>query len=73
MEEQLRARRSQAENDFNELQKQKDQKQTEMNTINEEMFRLQGEYRLLNDLLNKKKSKISPKAEVLDVTSVEGS
>lgn len=77
MDKQLLARRQKAENSFNDLQKQKEQKQQEIENMDTEMARLQGEWRLLNDLIDKendtkKKTKVSPKAEVLDLTDVEG-
>lgn len=77
MNETLTARRQQVEDTFNELQKQKTEKETEVTTINEELLRLQGEYRTINSLLEeeekpKTKKKASKEAEVIDVTGVKG-
>lgn len=75
MENILAERRSKAEQTFDELQKQKEQKQEEIDQLDQEMFRLQGEWRLLNELDTKKSGKkgkdvVSPQAEVIDVESV---
>lgn len=79
MEEQdLLSRRQVAESAFNELLKQEEQKQTELENIRTEKARYQGEYRLINDLLAEmapvtgKKLKKKTKAEVIDVTNVVG-
>lgn len=74
MEDQLKARRQSAENTFAALVEQKKQKQAEMDELDAEMNRLQGEWRLVNDLLikPKKKAKVSKEAGKLDVTGVEG-
>lgn len=75
MEQTLIARRKQAEDTFNELNVQKEQKQVEVDQITEEMNRIQGEYRLINELIEteqKPKKAKSSKADVIDVTKVEG-
>ena len=61
----LQARKKAAEDRFNKLAKQKQ-------AVDEELFRLQGEYRVIEDLLKDKKnqSEVSPAANVIDVTSV---
>lgn len=74
MEKKLLARRKQAEDSFNTLAQQKIQKEKEINEIETELARLQGEYRLVDDILNKKAeaSKVSPKPEVIDVDAATG-
>ncbi len=78
MQEDLLARRQQAEDSFNSLVKDKETKQLEMDQLDTEMARLQGEWRLVNDLLDKlskekpKKSNISKEADIIDVTDVQG-
>lgn len=64
----LKERRDKAEQDFNALQQQKTQKQQEIEEIDQELLRLQGEYRICNELLENKedKKKVSPKANVID-------
>lgn len=61
MEDKISARQQQAEQSFNELVAQKDQKQNqinqfqaEINDIDVELYRLQGEFRALKDLLEEK-------------------
>lgn len=66
MEEKLIARREQAESSFSLLVKQKEQKEAEIKEIDTELIRLQGEYRLTDDLLNR--SSDTPEAEVIDVS-----
>lgn len=63
MEQKLIARREQAEASFNSLTKQKEQKEQEIKDIDTELIRLQGEYRLVDDLLNKE----IQEANVIDV------
>lgn len=73
MEDKLQARRAQAEDSFNLLVKQKELKEQEINDIDTELARLQGEYRLVDDLLVKgKPSKVSPKPDVIDVPAATG-
>lgn len=69
MDNDLVARRDKAESSFNELTKQREQKLEEIKSIETEQAKLQGEYRLIEDLLNKKakKSKVSPQPDVIDV------
>lgn len=69
MQDKLIARGEQAEASFNALVKQREQKEQEIKDIDTELNRLQGEWRLVDDLLNSKTkpSKVSPKAEVIDV------
>lgn len=69
MQDKLIARREQAEASFNALVKQREQKEQEIKEIDVELNRLQGEYRVVDDLLKTtaKPSKVSPKAEVIDV------
>jgi hypothetical protein len=64
MENKLAERRIQAENSFNALSKQKEQKEAELKDIDTELLRLQGEWRLIDDLLKKQKP---TEAEVIDV------
>lgn len=74
MKETLMARRQQAEDTFNNLVKQKEAKQKEVDDLDIEMARLQGEWRLLGELIDAekpKKAKVT-KASEIDVTDVEG-
>ncbi len=73
--EDLLARRQQAEAMFNETAKQKEQKLKEVEEIDLEMARLQGEWRLLGEQLDSvesPKEKKASRAEVIDVTTVKG-
>jgi len=78
MEQDLQARRVQAENSFNELVKLKDEVELKLKTlgvasfaeIDTELARLQGEARLVDDLF-KAKPPVSPTAEVIDATAVD--
>lgn len=63
MDNTLQQRRVKAEEQFDVLVKQKEQKEQEIREIDAELNRLQGEYRVINDLL----TTVSPSAEVLDV------
>lgn len=69
MEDELTNRRVIAESTFADLTKQKQQKEAELREIDTELVRLQGEYRLIDDLLNKKAepSVVSPEPETIDV------
>lgn len=77
MTKELKARKAQTETVFNDLQNFKNEVQeklkifglTDFNDIEAELARLQGEYRVLEELLTKKAepSKVSPKADVIDV------
>lgn len=70
MDKTLIARRDEAERSFNQLLAQKEQKQNEIRDIDTELAKLQGEYRLIENLLNKdKKSKVSPQPDVIDVNA----
>lgn len=55
------ARRDQAENNFNSFLKQKEEKENEIKQIDLEMSRLQGEYRLCAELIEKLESPDTPK------------
>lgn len=77
MTKELKARKAQAEAVFNNLQNFKNEVQEKLKAfgldnfgdIESELARLQGEYRVLEELLTKKAepSKVSPKADVIDV------
>lgn len=74
--ESLLARRKQAEDNYNALQNQRVQKEQEMSDIDTQMAKLQGEWGVLGELLDKvtevgatvKASKASPAANVIDAT-----
>lgn len=78
--EDLQVRRTKAEETFNNLTKQKERKQEELNDIDTELARLQGEWRLLNDLIAEqtpedgppKKDKKAKVADTIDATDVKG-
>lgn len=63
----LSERREMAETRFNELVKTREQKQAELTDIDAELNRLQGEYRLLNEM----EADETPKSPI-DTTVVEG-
>lgn len=75
----LSERRTIAETKFNELVKQREQKQAELTDLDAELNRLQGEYRLLNELEeaelvpseNFKDLKARPDAATVDATKAE--
>lgn len=77
MTKDLKARKAQAEAVFNNLQNFKNEVQEKLKAfgldnfgdIEAELARLQGEYRVLEELLTKKAepSKVSPEADVIDV------
>lgn len=60
----LKERRQKAEQQFSAFQSQKTQKEQEIAEIDQELLRLQGEYRLCDELIGDKK--VSPKANVID-------
>lgn len=66
----LLKRREQAEARFNELAKQREQKQSELTELDAELSRLQGEYRLLNELIEKD-TPVSQDAATVDATKAE--
>lgn len=79
------ARRQQAEDSFNNLQNSiksiyAELKKYDVESLTEaetELSRLQGEYRILQELIAKApddepKKKVSPKAEVIDASEIEG-
>lgn len=78
-EAQLLQRRAQAETLFNAVQKELEVAQAKVAEHNDELNRLRGEYRLINELLEqlpvsqntekKGKSKISPAANVIDAAA----
>lgn len=79
MSKQLAARKQQSEDSFNKLQAFKSEVLEKLKAfglgsfteIEEELLRLQGEYRLIEELLDKpsaKPSKVSPTPEVIDAT-----
>lgn len=72
--ESLLKRRQEAEDNFNTIQEKRAEKQQEVEQLDMELGRLQGEYRLINELIEKADTpkKVSKKAEVIDATSVEG-
>lgn len=70
MDNSLVERRSTAEEKFNVLAKQREQKQQEINDIDTEMARLQGEWRVIDDLL-KGQAELSPQSDVIDATVVD--
>lgn len=75
MNDKLKERRDKAEEQFKVLAEQKAQKEQEfnkeINEIDTELARLQGEWRLVNDLLTDTKTKnVSKEADKLDI--VEG-
>lgn len=68
MKEDLLVRRAQAENSFNELIKKREEKEAEIREIDTELARLQGEYRVIEGLINEKDSKaVSPAPDVINV------
>lgn len=70
MDDSLEARRLAIEQEFQKLGEQKTE-------IEREQYRLQGEYRVISDLMEqqkkeKKSKKVSPEANVIDATGTEG-
>ncbi len=70
MRDKLIARRDKAEASFNQLVKQREAKVAEVTELDAELNRLQGEYRMANELLDKADKK---DAATIDVTETEGS
>lgn len=80
MEDILTTRRQQSEDRFNELNKQKTQKEEEINEIVQELVKIQGEARVLDELIDKYKAiqnteapliNVSPEADTLNITEGE--
>lgn len=71
----LSQRREQAEAKFNELVKTREQKQSELTDLDAELNRLQGEYRLLNEMEAEeapaKAHKGNNEASTIDATPAE--
>lgn len=74
MSKDLLARREKAGDSFNKLVKQREAKVEEITNLDAELNRLQGEYRLINDLLDKAEEalSVSTKADKLDASKVKG-
>lgn len=80
MEQELLARREQAESAFNAMQNSITSIKSELRKYgvetleeaHEELMRLQGEYRLVNELISKTtQSIVSPEANVVDVDTAK--
>lgn len=74
----LGLRREQAETKFNDLAKQREQKQAEITEIDAELNRLQGEYRLIGEIEAEQadpssadKKAVSPDPATIDVPKTQ--
>jgi hypothetical protein len=67
MEERLKERRKQAEAQFEVLQEQKKECVSKISVIDTEIVKLQGEYRLLNDLLASQAKNVATDANKLEI------